>query len=513
MNAVDNRFDPGEEKMAVARAAAIHKAPYFASVIYGFVFTPLEGIGTMLCTPRLILGYDPAWAAAAPVEVLAADIAHEVHHYIRKHFERAVSIDDPALFNIAGDLAINPQLIAEGWKLAAEAIFPKNFGLPDGLTTEEYYQLLRQQKQKGGGGKDEEEKPGQGGAQGQGQGEPNSSQAPPQNPGSGKPSPGQEQGQQPNQGQGQQPGSGKQSDQGPPGSGGGQQGQGKGVCQGHCGGLGGTSEHKSLEKQLDGTADLGRTTAEIKTIEVRLANDIKKHIEQHGRGSVPAGLQDWASAIEEESHIRWQDELAHVLRDTTGRVQAGGDDFSLRRPSRRSLLRGFLRPGMIENLPEVAIIRDTSGSMGQKQLTDACKESYAIMQALGIDEVWFADADTQIATPWKRVGPQFFVELKEAHGRGGTDFRSGIETARRLNPRPDLIVYVTDGDGTTTKMPPPDVAVVWAIVPSYYNKAPAKWGHCVIISDDPKVKKKGTVFGADNEYDTGEDDNGEELDA
>lgn len=475
-------YPQAEEKMASARAAAIHKAPYFSSVIYGFVFVPLEGILTMLCTPKMILGYDPVWAVEATVDELAADIVHEVNHFMRKHFERAVGIDDPDLFNLAGDLAINPDMRAAGWGLAASAVFPEMLNLPLNKSTEEYYELLKQMKQNNGG-KSPEPKPGAAPAGGQ---------KPGQQQGQGQPDTKPKTGQQPGQGEGQ--------DQDGEGQGeGGQQPKPKGVCQGHCGGMGGSAIDKLAEQQLDGTPDLGRSAGEMAGIEKRAVNDIKQHIEQRGRGSVPGNLADWAANFDDESHVRWQDELAHVIRDTTGRMQAGGDDFSLRRPSKRSFLRGFLRPGMVENLPEVAIIRDTSGSMGAKQLTDAARESYGIMQALGIEEVWFADADTEVARPWKRVGPQFFRELKDAFGRGGTDFRRGIESALRLNPRPDLLVYVTDGDGTTTKMPPPNLAVVWAIVPSHYNMAPAKWGHCVLITDDKKVRKAGPVMPDDDE--------------
>jgi predicted metal-dependent peptidase len=485
-----------EEKMSSARAATLFKAPYAGSVVYGFVFTPMPGIGTMLCTRSMVLGYDPEWAEMATVEELAADIFHEYNHFMRGHFLRAVGIDDPALFNLAGDFAINPDMKAAGWKLAEGergAVYPEDYKLPPGKTTEEYYELLKQQKNKGGS-QSPQPQPSPGQPQGQGQGgqgqqqqqQPAAGQAPGQQgqqPSSG-PTPGQPP---PGQGQGQQPSS---DGQGGPGSG---EKPAPGIGRGHCGGIGGHSHHTELEEQLNKTPDLGRPEAEISGITKRAANDLRAHIEKHGRGSVPGALVQALEVFDDEPHVRWQDELAQVIRDMTGRLQSGGFDFSLRRPSKRSLLRGIIRPGMVEYLPEIAVIRDSSGSMGQPQLTTAACESYQIMRALGIDEVWFTDADTTVARPWMRVGPQFFKDLKEAHGRGGTDFRPGIQSALRLSPRPDIIIYITDGDGTTTNMPPPDVSVIWCIVPSYYNKAPANWGHVVIISEDPKVRKKGVT--------------------
>ena len=69
-------------------------------------------------------------------------------------------------------------------------------------------------------------------------------------------------------------------------------------------------------------------------------------------------------------------------------------------------------------------------------------------------------------------------------GRGGTDFRPAIELAQTLRPRPDLLVYSTDGDGTAPNEPPPNMEVVFLIVPSHYNKTPATWGHTVIMADE-----------------------------
>ena len=425
-----------EIRMALARAATLQKAPYYAAVVHNFVFHPIQGIGTMLCTKKMILGYDPEWACEGTVDELAADIAHECNHFLRRHFERGESVEDHGLYNLAGDLAINPDLKNGGWSLCEKgnkaAVFPQKFGFPENLTTEAYYELLLQQKS-----------------------------------------------------QNKSPSTNERADGG----------SGQGIGQGHCGGLAGNAENEKLEKELDGIPDLGRSDTEINSAGHRAAGDIKEYAEQHGRSAIPASLLDSAARFTEESPIRWQDELASLIRDATGRMQAGGDDFSLRRPSKRSYVRGFLRPGLIESLPEVAFIRDSSGSMGAAQLTTAAREAYHIMAALGIEEVWFADADTQIAIPWARVGPTFFKNLTDAHGRGGTDFRPGIESATHLSPKPDILIYATDGDGTTTCMPPPDLTVVWAIVPSHYNQAPATWGHTVIISDDPQVRKKGVKRG------------------
>lgn len=453
-----------DEKMAAARAMVIFKAPFFASAVYGFVFHPVEGVRTMFLSTKLVLGYDPQWATTAPVSKLAADIYHEVHHFVRRHFFRILGGGyDLKLGNIAGDLAINPDEIAAGWDLDESALLPEHYGFPNGLTMEEYIDRLRKLQQE----QDDPTalpQPKQGGQKKQ--------QA---SGGGGAPPPKQKKEQQPPQ----------QPSAGGGGAGGDEPKKEPGIASGCCGSFAGNSAHPEIEAMLDGITDLGRTPTEIKNIEKRVAADIKEHAEKHGRGSLPRELLETIERMNEPSYVRWEDELAYVIRDTTGRVQAGGEDYSLARPAKRALMWGVVRSGMIERLPEVAIIRDSSMSMGQKQLTACCREAYAVCQALGIDEVWFADADTDISCEWRRVGAEFFKNLTDVYGRGGTDFRKPLESARKLMPHPDIILYATDGDGTAPKDPPPDTSVIWCVVPSRWNKSPARWGHTVMITDDP----------------------------
>ncbi len=458
-----------ERKMQEARAKVIYKAPYFSSIVYGFVFQAVPGIRTMLVTNKLVLGYDPAWANEASVDALAADIVHEVNHFVRRHFERAERVDNPKLWNIAGDLAINPDLRTAHWQLDKSAIFPEDFDLPEGKTTEEYYELLQQMAQGGGGVKKKKK---------------------------GDPTEG-----------GGEPSENGQDEEG--------EGGGGGVAAGHCGGIGGHSHNPDIEAELNAEPGLGRDEQEVRAIAARAEAELKAHAESHGRGSIPSSLHELLKKFDQESCVRWQDELSVVMHDATGRLQLGGEDFSLVRPSKRSIMRGVVRPSMVEYLPEVAIIRDSSGSMGAAQLTRAACEAYAIVQTLGIDEVWFVDADTDISLPWQRVGPEFFRELTDAYGRGGTSFIKPLESAQQLTPYPDILVYITDGDGYAPPAPPPNMTVIWCVVPNHYNRAPADWGHVVIVSEDVKARNRPVLRPSDVDDDSGDvddDDDDDEYD-
>jgi predicted metal-dependent peptidase len=442
--------DTVEDKLSYARAAVVHDAPYFASVVHGFIYVPIEGLGTMGVTSAMVLAYDPQWVKEASIKNLAADIVHEVNHFLRKHWVRAGNVEDPQLFNTAADLAINPDIRNAGvWELADKnstrpAIFPEDFQLEEGLSTEEYYAKLLQRKH---------------------------SQPPKEET------------------QSADEGSGDNDSEGA--------GQKGGVCAGHCGSIAGNVDDPRLSEKTVG--EQGRSQVEIQTISKRTAADIESYVQAKGIGSVPAGLSQFAKALIEEPHVRWQNELAHIIHNASGRIQAGGEDFSMSRPSKRSIIRGICRPGMIEHQPEVGFVRDSSASMNLDQLNACIREAYHIMQALGVDEAWFADADAAVAMPWKRVGPEFFRQLTEVHGRGGTDFRPAITAAEKLFPRPDLLIYCTDGFGPAPTIAPVDMAVVWCLIGG--QRSPAKWGHPVIISEDPNDRRATPILPVEEEPD------------
>ncbi|NMC98908.1 MAG: M48 family metalloprotease [Bacteroidales bacterium] len=130
-------------------------------------------------------------------------IAHEVAHIALNHFSRFPEMTE--LANIACDLAINSLL---GYPPPRNGIHPRLYNLPEGLTAEEYYDLLiqksneQQQKQ----GQSQKQKQGQGQGQRQEQGE---GQGQEQEEGQGQE---QEEGQGQGQGQGQKQGKGSSLD-------------------------------------------------------------------------------------------------------------------------------------------------------------------------------------------------------------------------------------------------------------------------------------------------------------
>jgi predicted metal-dependent peptidase len=461
------------EKLEQMRAFIVKKAPYWRAAIKGFVYVPVPGIGTTALTRGLCFLFDPEYVLKQKLSVLAFDGAHEVMHGKLKHFVRGDRLErmNQLRWNYAGDEAINQMLLDADWDVADDALLPERQGLPKHLSAEEYYNLLHER----------EKKQAQNGAGGPGG--PNKQEAGSPEPSPTGPSKGQPQADQDGTGSGPSKTKGSPSNQGS-GEGDGGQPMPQAKCgRGACGGAAGNPIDPELEAKID--AEFGRSEVDRGRIFKQVARDIQNFAK--GRGNLPGFLSEWAKTSLEPSVIRWEDELADLLHNCTGVVRSGAEDYSLRRPSKHSYMRGILRPGLVEYTPEFAFVLDTSGSMGKTQLQTGVREAAAILLALNVDEVWFAQVDTSVAMEFKRVPLSFFLGDLEFKGRGGTDFRPAFEAIEKLGPKPDIAVYFTDGDGPAPAAKPAELEVVWCIVPSYYDRVPAPWGHPLVMRN--KVPK------------------------
>lgn len=263
------------------------------------------------------------------------------------------------------------------------------------------------------------------------------------------------------------------------------------ICRGCCGGVMGNPIDEVLEAEADKA--FGRSELDVERIKEQTKTDINKHETSYGRGSIPGGMVELAKVKKRRPLIDWKIQLNRVIRKTTGRMVSGRSDFSLKRPSKRSFLRSILRPGMVDRKPEIALIEDTSGSMRKPQLHAARNEEIAILERLGVDEVWHLQADVSLACNPHRARIRD-LPIMNFYGRGGTSFVHSIMACERLRPKPDIIIYLTDGDGTAARHPPRGIEVVWCIVPSPYQSRPAPWGHLVVCSNDREEREAYGVY-------------------
>jgi predicted metal-dependent peptidase len=255
------------------------------------------------------------------------------------------------------------------------------------------------------------------------------------------------------------------------------------VCAGNCGGAAGNAQ-SAAEDEAD--AKDGRSSVETEQIQRSTAEAIKRHAVKGGfrAGHAPGDLLEWAEAILTPSPIPWQAVLPTMLRGELVRVAAGRGDYSFARPSKRSLSRsdGVIRPGMVDVIPSVAFVVDTSGSMHAGLFSIILRECRAVLEALGVEEAWVLEVDTALARPPRKVLVDELTRQSFA-GRGGTSFVPGFAACDALvDPRPELVLYLTDGQGDAPEFAPKGMDVVWVLVGEDATK-PCEWGRVVWVKE------------------------------
>lgn len=401
-----------EQKISEARSRLDYARPYYASGAYALKTIVTEDVVRMAVDEWWRLYVNPRWVATQEIGVLATSLAHELQHLLLDHCGRAktvgVSVATMREWNEGADCDIDDGLdvdckscrpvlpILPDW-----CIRPSTFGLPDDRSAEWYYaqrvSKLRQRRAEGG---DEDGGAGDGGS--------------------------------------------------------GHTGDGRGLDFG-CG-SGSTSVPAPWEVGSPEESGVdGVDAAGAWEIRRRVAEAVKNHEQQKGRGSVPAALVDWSDELLRVKPLPWDNLLAHALR-RAGQTTAGAVRQSYSRTSRRQdAFRPVIMPAFRRPIPNVTLVTDTSDSMlAQRKVArgvvdDACRALGVPLRVLDVDA---AVHRTSMVTSGRKT-----VQI----GGGGTDMRVGIEQAL-ARPRPaDCVVVVSDCDTPWPDQKPSAHVIVVAV--------------------------------------------------
>lgn len=140
----------GWMKLATARRELLRKVWYFAKAIRALSPVEMPGLGTVGVTPDMVLLVDLEFTDSLSLPALVAALAHEVSHVLRDSHGRCVRHKmEPALSNIASDIAINHDLVLAGLSIKEikGVCLPETYGFRQGLTHEAYYDLLKKRQQ------------------------------------------------------------------------------------------------------------------------------------------------------------------------------------------------------------------------------------------------------------------------------------------------------------------------------------------------------------------------------
>jgi predicted metal-dependent peptidase len=232
-------------------------------------------------------------------------------------------------------------------------------------------------------------------------------------------------------------------------------GEGEGDDPGGCGGVtqpGDGSEADCRQSE----AEWQVATAQAKQVAEQLAKGQRQ-------GTLPAWLERLVQAVLAPK-VDWKDALRQFVSSHAR------NDYSWASPNRRFIHQGIYLPGLrSEELGDVVLAVDTSGSIGQDMLDRFAGEAQGILEAYDCSlTILYCDARIHAVETWQSSdGP---LKLK-ALGGGGTNFRPVFDWLEKADLSPACLVYLTDLYGSFPDKAP-NVPVLWAVVGKCPTKPP-----------------------------------------
>jgi predicted metal-dependent peptidase len=186
-----------------------------------------------------------------------------------------------------------------------------------------------------------------------------------------------------------------------------------------------------------------------------------------GAGNIPAGVMRLIKELT-EPQMNWRELLRMNLESTIK------SDYTWMRPSRRGWHMEAVMPGRKnDEMIDIAIAIDTSGSIGEKMLKDFLGEVQGIMDSFPAYKIHIVSFDTDTYNPvqYDSENLDSIVDYEPAGG-GGTDFDAIYRYLKDEDIQPRRLVVFTDGypfgswgdenycdatwilHGTTTIVPP-----------------------------------------------------------
>jgi len=363
------------------------------------------------------LGYNPQFVASLSFAELKALWIHEVEHCAMGHPWRREGRDHEQ-FNEAADLAINGVLRQAGYTLPEGALFPEQYGLPDGRSVEWYFPRMPPKPKSGGQGQE----------QGQGQGQPG--QGAPgqqQTPGKGPSTP---------QAQGKPTGGGPNT---PP-----EPATGSGQPTQKPNRLG---EVRDAPKPDPAQPDQAPPSEE----------DWRQLMQQaaamaRAQGRLPASLDRTVEQIS-KSRIDWRPAMRRFAQEVAKA------DFSWTRPNPRYVAQGVYLPALrSEAVGVIVAFVDSSGSVDDVLTSQFVGELQAVADEVQPRKIIVASIDAKVQTVEEfERGEPIVIHPK---GGGGTDFRPAFEYVAKMDEPPVCVIYLTDLAGTFPEKDP-GIPTLW----------------------------------------------------
>lgn len=253
-------------------------------------------------------------------------------------------------------------------------------------------------------------------------------------------------------------------------------GGGSGDGEGDGSGTGIASTGKSGLDEHDWESAQAITPEQRKALERDLDEAIRQGALIAGKvGS--GGDREFADLL--KTKVDWRE----VLREFISTTCAGNDYSTWRRPNRRFVSAGYYMPsGVSEQVGELVVAIDTSGSIGTRELAQFLGEVKGICDTVHPEAIRILYWDTEVCADEKYVGADVdnIVHSTKPAGGGGTMVECVPRYMTEHSIKPQAVVVLTDGylGGSWGQW---TVPVLWCIVGG--NKSVADCGKTVHVED------------------------------
>jgi len=228
-------------------------------------------------------------------------------------------------------------------------------------------------------------------------------------------------------------------EQGDSGSGDGDGTGGDGDGQGNGSGGTGTSGTGLDDHDWEGAQDM--TPEQGK----QLARDLDEAIRQ---GALAAGKLGSGGDRMFDDLLQTKIDWRETLREFISTTCQGSDYSTWRRPNRRFVSSGYYMPsGVSEQVGELVIAIDTSGSIGGRELAKFLGEVKGICDQVRPETVRLLYWDTEVCADEKYVGAEVenIIGSTKPEGGGGTTVECVPEYMTAHGVKPQAVVVLTDG--------------------------------------------------------------------
>ena len=220
------------------------------------------------------------------------------------------------------------------------------------------------------------------------------------------------------------------------------EGEGSGEGSGNGGGGSGSGAPSGTgldEHDWEGAQDM--TAEQTK----ELARDIDEAIRQ---GALAAGKLGSGGDRMFDEFLQTKIDWREVLREFISTTCQGNDYSTWRRPNRRFVSSGYYMPsGVSEQVGELVIAIDTSGSIGGRELSKFLGEVKGICDQVKPDVVRLLYWDTEVCADEKYTGTEVenIMGSTKPKGGGGTTVECVPAYMAQHGVKPQAVVVLTDG--------------------------------------------------------------------